>query len=480
MNEIFDFVIVGSGAAGSVLSFYLTQAGASVCLIEAGKSFFPGEYPTDELTANSQLMWHGGADLNTQANLILLRGKTVGGGTVINQCLLDRFDTFAWNLFKQSSDVTWFTNEVMHSHYSAIEQQLSIQTITESHWNHNAKLYANGFEKLKLDYAPLQRGQSHCNNMDCIVCLGGCNRNSKQSMPTTFLKLALRQKLKLISQYYVTNIIPGKNMISIYGNHITGPRVINARHCILAAGALGTTEVLLRTGFAKKLPALGKGFYCHPQFMYLAQCKEPVDAHLGNFQGIKSTDTRFRKLGFKLENVFARPIGIALLKSGYGLDHQAFMQKFRHLACIEVAIRDEFPGLITLENNRLAINKTLNDSDKQKANSGKEVVFEIFDQINAVLKEQPTYPIGLHLMGGCAMGHHIQSSVVNEQFGVWGEQRLSIVDGSIFPVAPGINPSLTIMALAHRASQFLLSQHTTIQKTTNDIQVPTATSTEYA
>ncbi|WP_165773280.1 GMC family oxidoreductase N-terminal domain-containing protein [Zooshikella ganghwensis] len=480
MNEIFDYVIVGSGAAGSVLSFYLTQAGASVCLVEAGKSFSYGEYPVDELTANSQLMWHGGADLNTQANLILLRGKTVGGGTVINQCLLDRFDTFAWNLFKQASNISWFTNEIMHPHYLAIEEQLSIQTISQAHWNNNAKLYAKSFDKLKLNYAPLQRGQSYCNNMDCIVCLGGCNRNSKQSMPATFLKLALRQKLKLISQYHVKNIIPGKNIISIYGNHITGPKVINARHCILSAGALGTTEILLRTGFANKLPALGKGFYCHPQFMYLAQCKDPVDAHIGNFQGIKSTDVRFRKQGFKLENVFARPIGIALLKSGYGLDHQQFMQKFRYLACIEVAIRDECPGFITLKNNRLAIHKILGDTDKQKVNSGKDVVFEMFNQLNVSHKEQPTYPIGLHLMGGCAIGNNSHSSVVNERFGVWSEPRLSIVDGSIFPIAPGINPSLTIMALAHRASQYLLRQHTQLQKTTNDIQISTATSTEYA
>jgi choline dehydrogenase-like flavoprotein len=66
--------------------------------------------------------------------------------------------------------------------------------------------------------------------------------------------------------------------------------------------------------------------------------------------------------------------------------------------------------------------------------------------------------IGLHLMGGCRIGSDVRQSVVNEHFQVHGMKNLYIADSSVFPNAPGINPMLSIMALAHRASQSLLAE----------------------
>jgi choline dehydrogenase-like flavoprotein len=59
---------------------------------------------------------------------------------------------------------------------------------------------------------------------------------------------------------------------------------------------------------------------------------------------------------------------------------------------------------------------------------------------------------GLHLMGGCTMGIDPKTSVVSPEFNVHGMKNLYICDSSIFPNAPGINPSLTIMALANKLS----------------------------
>ncbi len=75
-------------------------------------------------------------------------------------------------------------------------------------------------------------------------------------------------------------------------------------------------------------------------------------------------------------------------------------------------------------------------------------------------KEVMTSPmqIGLHLMGGCAIGQGADHSVVNEGFQVHGFNNLYIADSSVFPNAPGINPSLTIMALSHRAAQDILNE----------------------
>lgn len=460
MKQFHDFIIVGSGASGSVLAHYLSQAGAKVLLLEAGRRFSAETFPRNEMDANAQLMWNGGMDASTDAATLFIRGKAVGGGTIINQCLLDRFDDLAFDDWRTASCIPFLRSTDMARHYDAVESQLTLHHMQREDWNRNAELYVEGFEKLGLAWAPLRRGQSNCGKgNDCIVCLGGCPRKSKQSMLETFLPQAERQGVTILPEFEVAEVVHGRRFIAVQGRHRGQPRTLYAGKVILAAGALGTTQLLLKMGLEKRLPALGQHFHCHPQWMTVALFDEIVDSHKGAFQSVKSADPRFRQWGFKLENVFAGPIAISLLKPGYGFAHQRFMQQYRHMACIEVAVRDQDPGQLRLSNKgRLQIHKPLSDGDRQRAERGNQVVQDIFSSLNA--REIMTSPlrIALHLMGGCGIGSDERRSVVNEGFQVHGMPNLYIADSSIFPNAPGINPSLTIMALAHRASEAILAE----------------------
>ncbi|CAM3735108.1 GMC family oxidoreductase N-terminal domain-containing protein [Parendozoicomonas haliclonae] len=456
-----DFIIIGTGASGSVLAHYLSSAGADVCLLEAGKHYRPDQFPPDELHANTELMWNGGIDPSTDARTVFLRGKVAGGGTIINNCLLDRFDDIALDDFRNQSGIDFYNRTTMDKHYQEVENHLNLEYIPESDWNGNAHLYAQGFDKLGLKRAALRRGQKGCcnNENDCLVCLGGCPRESKQSMAVSFLPSALAKGAVLKDQFHVQQIIHGHGHVSVFGIHKGEQQALHARKCILAAGSLGSTGLLLNSGFGDRLPALGHGFHCHPQFMTIALMNDNVDSHKGAFQALKSDDMRFRKQGFKLENVFAGPAGVALLKSGFGASHQQFMAEYRKMACIEVAVRDEVPGTIKVNNSgRLVIDKPLSDIDRQRAEAGKRQVRDIFHAVNARKIMESPLCIALHLMGGCNIGQQAANSVVNEGFHVHGFDNLAIADGSIYPMAPGINPSLTIMAQSHRASQSLLAE----------------------
>ncbi|MCL6269409.1 GMC family oxidoreductase [Sansalvadorimonas sp. 2012CJ34-2] len=460
-QRFYDFIIIGTGASGSVLAHYLTTAGASVCMLEAGRHFRPNQFPSDELHANAGLTWNGGMDSSHDARTVCIRGKVVGGGTIINNCLLDRFDDIALDDFRTKSGMDFYSRSRMDQHYQEVESHLNLEYIPESDWNGNAHIYAEGFDKLGLKRAPLRRGQKNCDNAnnDCVVCLGGCPRRSKQSMTVSFLPSALAQGAHLIDQFHVHQIVHGHKQVAVYGTHNKTSKILYARKCILAAGSLGTTELLLRSGFAKNLPALGQGFHCHPQFMTMALMNDIVDAHKGAFQALKSDEPRFRQQGFKLENVFAGPAAIAMLKTGFGEQHQDFMANYRRLACIEVAVRDEVPGRLHLNNKgHLVIDKPLSDIDQQRAEAGLQQIRDIFRETGAKRIIESPLRIALHLMGGCSIGQDRASSVVNEQFQVHDFPNLTIADGSIYPLAPGINPSLTIMAQSHRASQALLAE----------------------
>lgn len=454
----YDYLIVGSGPGGSVTALRLAEAGARVLMLEAGENFDARDYPDNELDANARLMWGGGMEPTADASLVLLRGRVLGGGSVINQCLLDRFDETVWADWKTRSGIEHFTPAAMNSAYEAVESQLSLHRFSEAEWNGNARCYVQAFEKNGFQWAPLRRGQSHCEGQDCLRCLGGCPRDSKQSMPVTFLREARRLGLEVHTRCQVEALVHGAGAVTAWARRDGRVVQYRARQVVLAAGALGSTGLLLRSGLAGDLPALGRGFYCHPQFMSLARFDEIVDAHKGAMQSVKSDEPRFRARGFKLENVFAGPVAIAMLHPGIGAAHQRFMADYRKLACIEVAIRDETPGRIRLDNRgRLRVRKPLGDCERQRAAAGQEAIQQLLGSLRPREIIQSDLGIGLHLMGGCAMGTDPRTSVVGPDFRVHGLPRLAVVDGALFPTAPGINPSLSIMAQAWQAADRLLA-----------------------
>ncbi|HEY9844384.1 MAG TPA: GMC family oxidoreductase, partial [Candidatus Obscuribacterales bacterium] len=147
----------------------------------------------------------------------------------------------------------------------------------------------------------------------------------------------------------------------------------------------------------------------------------------------------------------------AMLFPGLGRQHQRFMKDYRHLACVEVAIRDENVGELKLgKQGKLAVHKPLTAQDELRRDMGLGVVRQMFITLGAKEVVQSPYYFGLHLMGGCSMGTDEKESVVDASFAVHGQERVFVADSSVFPNAPGINPAMTIMALAERLSSQLI------------------------
>jgi choline dehydrogenase-like flavoprotein len=174
---------------------------------------------------------------------------------------------------------------------------------------------------------------------------------------------------------------------------------------------------------------------------------------------VASKDSRFRQRGFKLENVFAGPVSTALLFNGYGVDHEEFMRNYTRITCAEVAVRDENAGeLVVDKKGKLTVEKPLTDQDRRRMHDGVGVLKEILAASGAKQVVESPHFFGLHMMGGCRMGTDSKYSVVNPEFKVHGYENLYIGDASLFPNAPGINPSLTIFALAERLSDHLVGR----------------------
>lgn len=459
MSETYDYVIVGSGTAGGLLAHNLTQAGARCLLIEAGKNFRKETFPRLEGDASAQMYWGGGFELSHDASMAFLRGKVVGGGSIVNQGLMDRFDEVAFDDWRTESGVDFFSLAAMEPYYDAVEAKLALHTFTAVERNRNAEKFVAGCEACGYEWKYLRRGQGDCGleeGNDCIGCLNGCHRDSKQSSMVVFVRPAEALGLELVAETMVEWVEPIGDEVRVHTTQAGGKKTYQARRLILSGGALGTTGLLLRSGLKPRFPALGKYFASHPQFMFFAIYDEEINAHEGYFQTVNSKDPRFRPRGFKLENVFAGPASSALLFTGYGRAHHDIMRQYRHMACAEVAIRDENAGEITVGGNgRLTIKKPLTDQDRRRMKDGTSVLKEILVATNPrQVLESPLY-FGLHLMGGSRMGVDPATSVVEPDYRLRGFDNIYVCDSSLYPNAPGINPALTVMALAQRLSEEL-------------------------
>jgi len=232
--------------------------------------------------------------------------------------------------------------------------------------------------------------------------------------------------------------------------------LLKAKNVILSGGAFGTTSLLLKSGFKKQLPSIGRYFATHPQFMFFGLYDEIINAHKGMFQSVASKDPRFRAKGFKLENVFAGPASVAMLYTGFGADHLDFMQHYNRMTCAEVAVRDENAGEIMVDKKgKMVVKKEMTEQDHSRMNQGVDVLKEILAASGAKrVIESPMY-FGLHLMGGARIGTDDVTAAVDPDFRLKNQKNIFVCDSSVFPNAPGINPALTIMALAHKLSEQL-------------------------
>jgi len=458
---MFDFAIVGSGVSGARIAYELTAGGAKCLMIEAGKVFDHTNYPPDELGYTGRMFWGGGIEISQDGGLGFLRGKCLGGTSVVNQADLNRFDVLAWDDWRDRSGIDYFNLDEMTPLYDHLDSRLVSNQIAPEDYNRNARLFIESFEKCGYHWAPILRAQSDCKfdrGSDCIVCLGGCPRDSKQSAVVTLIPTARKQGLEIETEFAVDHLDDTGPSVKIRGTQRGEKREVEAARVVLAAGSFGNTTLLHRCEeIGRKLPALGTRFTCHPQRMTYGIHDEPVGSHKGPLQSVESHDDRLRSAGLKLENVFAPPIATSLLLPGFGMQHVALMKKYRYFSGMEVVIRDDPVGELKIDRKGNLIRaKTLTAADRAKVKLGLEIATEMHHSVGAREVIHCEQEFGLHLMGGCPIGTDAKTSVVDPRFQVHGHPKLIAADSSIFPSAPGINPSFTIMAMSYLASKKLL------------------------
>ncbi len=464
-GEDCDVAIVGSGAGGAVAAATLAEAGLNVIVLEAGESFDRDSYPSDPLEAISRLYREGGLTIaEGRPQIPIPVGRTVGGTTVVNSGTCFRAPDAVLADWRGRFGIEWATS--LEGEFSAAEEMLRVTPVDPERMGRNGQLAMEGAASLGAAGGPIARNAGNC--VQCSSCPLGCKIDAKRGMHVSYLPRAVAAGARLRTGVEAQRVLVEKGRA--VGVICARGSVVRARlGVIVAGGALGTPELLLRSGLGGR--QVGRNLHIHPACWVGARYPEQVRGWDGVMQSYYIDQWEPQRL--LLEATFTPLAFGGAWLPGAGSDHQRALLDFAHIGSIGVHLSDESSGRVGLRNGRLRATYKLTRADVDRLAYGiaraAEVHFaagatEVYPNIARAPTLTPsTLPTfestrfkpselrleAFHPMGTARIAAP-DDGVCRPDGSVHGTSNLYVADASLFPTSVGVNPMMTIIAFASR------------------------------
>jgi cholesterol oxidase len=521
----FDVVVIGSGFGGAITACRLAQKKCSVLILERGREWDKDSYPRG---VDADWIWshtnpekyHGWMDLRVFQGMSVVQGAGVGGGSLIYANIskvppCSPFDS-GWPAAIKYSELL--------PYYDTVGQMLDVAKVPDSQTTPRMQLMEDAAQKirepqrferldltvsfdssLKIDFnrepdpantsiKPNRFGalQGHCVHLgECDI---GCRVYAKNTLDKNYIPVAIKNGAKLWPLHLVTGIEPINGGYRVTYDHLAySERVegkVTARRVIVAAGSLGSTELLLRSrdqGLLPNLsPALGKHWSSNGDFLtpalhlfqnVWADRGPTIGSAINYLDGSQNgrvfwvqdggipnvLGKYFEALDHLLkthpeESIWAECLAHhSLLKdlTGFIERHEAF----RHIMPWFAQGVDAGDGRLELQNGALNLIWNIAASEPlfRTIAAKHQQLARATHGIPMPLPEWEIHKdlITPHALGGCNMADSAADGVVNHKGEVFGYPGLFVADGAIVPRALGVNPSRTIGALAERIADLM-------------------------
>jgi choline dehydrogenase-like flavoprotein len=500
-TEEVDFAIVGTGAGGGTLACKLAEAGFSVVALDAGPFWRPLEDFASDETEQTKLYWTDERIVDGENPLQLgsnNSGKSVGGSTVHFAMVSLRFRP-EWfksrTLLGYGADWPLDWRE-MWDYYEEVEQALKIAGPISYPWgpkrprypyrahelNAPAMLLARGAEALGIQWTPTPiatlsapRGASP----PCVYrgfCTVGCSTNAKQSALLVWIPRAIRAGAEIRDLAMVGGIELSGDRVTGVQYHREGHwRLQRAKNVVVAGYAIETPRLLLMSrtdrfpdGLANSSGLVGKNLTVQANQAVWGVVEEEVRSYKAPPSLALTEHWNYEDNGKDFFGGYAYmsqgPLPVLwsnTLANGRGLWGQALvneMQRYNHTVGLKIVgeyMPQERNG-VTLTDRKdqfgLPVPKVTYswcDNDKRLNRHALGFMRQALQAVHAREiwdQEDDT----CHLNGTARMGNDPRTSVVDADCRSWDIRNLWICDGSVFPTVGGVNPSLTIQAIACR------------------------------
>jgi choline dehydrogenase-like flavoprotein len=484
-GEECDVVIVGSGAGGAAAAALLAEAGLDVIVLEAGSHYNRDSYPEDPLEAIASLYRDGGLTIaEGRPPIPIPTGRAVGGTTVVNSGTCFRAPEPVLNDWRTRFGIGWAHD--LDPHFAEAEEFLRVTPLDTERMGRNGQLAMEGARAIGASGGPISRNAGSC--VQCSGCPFGCEIDAKRGMHVSYLPRAVAAGARLRAGVEARRVLVESGRAAGVRCVTTGdardngdvqPYTVRARRAtILAGGALGTPELLLRSGLGGE--QTGRNLHIHPACWVGARYEEEVRGWEGVMQSYYVDQWEPERI--LLEATFTPlPFGGAWLL-GTGREHQEAMLRFGQVGSIGAHLSDASAGSIgTARDGSLRATYALTGEDAERLVFGiaraAEIHFaagatEVYPNIARVPVLRPAdlhdfestsfKPSELrleafHPMGTARMAANPSEGVCAPDGAVNGLADLYVADASLFPTSVGVNPMMTIIAFAKQVAGGLVA-----------------------
>jgi cholesterol oxidase len=515
----YDYVIVGSGFGGSVSALRLAEKGYKVLVLEAGKRWRTQDFPKSNWNVR-KFLWmpsffcYGIQRLTLLRDVLVLSGAGVGGGSLVYACTHLEPDAGAFHRGTWPKGIDW--QRTLSPHYQTAKRMLGV-THTPHLWEGDRALLEfarsigreSTFEPTDVavlfgDRAGQQvgdpffggEGPDRTTCTYCGGCMVGCRHGAKNTLDKNYLWFAERLGTEVRPETLVTGLEEdGQGGWRIRTQSSTrkifkGKKTIRARGVVLSAGALGTTNLLLKCRDEGKLPrlspalgsyvrtnsevicgatarsaeadyskgiAIASSFHPDPDTC-VEVVRYPKGSDVMSFLGTLLVDdgTRLTRPMKWAATCLRHPIDFLRTLSPFGWAKRStivlVMQNLDNSLRLERARRWFWPFGKSLTSRRdpgqPAIPSYIPVANQAARHIAEQTGAFASSSINEVVLNVPTTA---HILGGASMGTTPEDGVIDARNRVFGYDNLYVVDGSMIPSNLGVNPSLTITAMAEHA-----------------------------
>jgi len=520
-EEIWDYIIIGSGFGGSVSAMRLAEKGYKVLVLEAGRRWEDKDFPETNRSVRKWLFWpklgfKGIMRMNFFKHVFIVAGAGVGGGSLVyaNTLLVPPQKFFLDSRWKDLAD--WETE--LKPHYDTAQHMLGVtqnQFLGEpdralldvakdlgresTFHKANVGVYFGTPNVTLPDPYFSGEGPERTGCNFCGGCMVGCRIGAKNTLVKNYLWFAEKRGARIVAETRVTVVKKGDDGIyDIEGRVGEGflnrgrPVKYRARGVIFSGGVLGTVSLLLdlkEKGHLPNLsPALGETVRTNSEALVgvtTASRESDFSRGIAITSGIYPDDhthveiTRYSE-GSDMINMLSTPMvsgGPPLVRSmkwfwrcvRHPLD---FIRSLRlkdwakkSIVLLVMQTSDNAMRFVRKRRWFWPFSKSM-DSDMKGGNVpsyipvANAIANRMADKLNGFpitakteifLNKSST----AHILGGCCMGATQETGVIDMYNRVFGYENMYVIDGSMIPANLGVNPSLTITAMAERAMHYI-------------------------
>jgi choline dehydrogenase-like flavoprotein len=505
LDDGYDLCVIGSGAGGAVVAFRAAAAGKKVLLLDEGPAVLPAEVRLEDDDALIQSYRNAGlqvalptidavlgrGDLST---MLVLQARVFGGGPAINNAIHLRMDEAGndwaeWQ--KREFPVSW--NDLSTA-YDRVEGEIGvIGADSTGGVGERSEAFRRGAAQSGWDPKPLP-----VSIRECLGC-GGCNvicRFGRKTggfhgprpalAPMSYLERARAAGVHCRPSVRITRLhgnFSGTRVVMAAGEDLAGgnKRVeIRAKQFVLAAGPIASSKILIRSGIgvANNYPT-GRGISANVVLPVFARLPLPQSTRPD--PGLQMC-YYVRRDGYLLESWFHFPGSLSLALAHRPDMHSRVLRDYPRLAACGVVVPTDPHGSLGITWDPVL---SLNQDELERMRQGVLAAATVYfnagaDEIlpatqaplsirqaqrpqdeqlfrNTVRKSSDLMLSTAHPQGGNALGKRPGKSVVGPEFRPHDIERLYLADASLFPAGCGVNPQMTVMALAHLAAERVIA-----------------------